>query len=92
MAELFLAEHRLPRVSESDLALLHAALASACVRITARGEPVIYLGSTFLPASHRLLSRFRAASADTVRKAANSSQAPLTAIEPAIDLPNSKEE
>lgn len=92
MADLFLAEHRLPRMAESELALLQAALSSACVRITARGEPVTYLGSTFLPASRRLLSLFRAASADAVRKASDSSQAPLSALELAIDLPNQKEE
>lgn len=92
MTDLFLAEHRLPRMAESELALLQAALSSACVRITARGEPVTYLGSTFLPASRRLLSLFRAASADAVRKASDSSQAPLSALELAIDLPNQKEE
>lgn len=92
MADLFLAEHRLPRMTESDLAILQAALSSACVRITARGEPVSYLGSTFLPSSQRLLSLFRAASAEAVRRAADSSQVPLTVLEVAIDLPNQKED
>ena len=92
MADLFLAEHRLPRMNRSELALLQAALSSACVRISARGERVLYLGSTFLPGSQRLLSLFRADSAEAVRRATNSSQAPLTALEPAIDLPNQTEE
>lgn len=92
MADLFLAEHRLQRMTESDLDQLRAALSSACVRITARGEPVSYLGSTFLPASQRLLSLFRAVSTEAVRRATDSSQAPLSALELAIDLPNQKEE
>ncbi len=92
MADLFLAEHRLPRMTESEVALLQSALSSACVRITARGQPVSYLGSTFLPASQRLISLFRADSADAVIKAADSSQAPLSALELAIDLPNQKED
>lgn len=78
-------------MNESDLAILQAALSSACVRITARGEHVSYLGSTFLPSSQRLLSLFRAASAEAVRRAADSSQAPLTVLELAIDLPNQEE-
>ena len=79
-------------MTESELALLQAALLSACVRITARGEPVSYLGSTFLPASQRLLSLFRAASPDAVRRAADSSQAPVSALELAIDLPPKEQE
>lgn len=91
MSDLFLAEHRLPPMTESELTLLQAALSSACVRISARGERVSYLGSTFLPTSRRLLSVFRAASAEAVRKASDSCQAPLSALEVAIDLPNQKE-
>jgi hypothetical protein len=86
-AALFLAEHRLPRITEPELALLQAALNEACVRLTARGEPVRYLGSTFLPGSERLLSLFKARSADAVRSASASSQAPLTRLEAAIELP-----
>lgn len=92
MADLFLAEHRLPRMSESELMLLQAALHTACVRLTARGESVTYLGSTFLPASQRLLSLFEATGANTVRRVTDSAQAPPTSVEPAIDLPNQKED
>ena len=92
MADLFLAEHRLPRMSENELNLLQAALHSACLRLTARGERVTYLGSTFLPASQRLLSLFEATGPNTVRRVTDSAQAPLARIEPAIDLPNQKED
>ena len=92
MAELYLVEHRLPRITRAELAMLQAALSSACVRLTGRGEPVSYLGSTFLPESERLLSLFEASSVDTVRSATVSSQAPLAGLEVAITLPNQKEE
>ena len=92
MAELYLVEHRLPRITRAELAMLQAALSSACARLTARGEPVSYLGSTFLPASERLLSLFEASGADAVRSATVSSQAPLVGLEVAISLPSHKEE
>ena len=89
---LYLVEHRLPRITEAELGLFQAALSSACVRLTARGALVSYRGSTFLPASQRLLSLFEAATADAVRSASNSSQAPLAGLEIAIALPNEKED
>jgi hypothetical protein len=91
MSELYLVEHRLPRITRAELALLQAALSSACVRATARGESVSYLGSTFLPTSERLLSLFEASSADAVRSVTVNSQAPLAGLEVAIALPNQKE-
>ncbi|HEX2646414.1 MAG TPA: hypothetical protein VHO95_04240 [Candidatus Dormibacteraeota bacterium] len=84
---LYLVEHRLPKVTEYELALLQAALAAACSRSTARGERVGYLGSTFLPASERLLSLFAATGADAVRHVVENSQAPPVALEVAIELP-----
>ena len=84
---LFLVEHRLPRITDSDLALLQAALTDACLRLTDRGEPVRYLGSTFLPGPERLLSLFKASNADAVRTVSESTQAPLTYLEVAIELP-----
>ena len=86
-SELYLAEHRLPRITEAELALLQAAISNACVRVTLRGEPVSYLGSAFLPRSARLLSMFRAASPELVMKVTDSSQAPLVGLEVAIRLP-----
>jgi hypothetical protein len=86
-SSLFLVEHRLPKITEAELVLLQAALADACVRVTARGERVTYLGSTFLPGSERLLSLFKAGNADVVRSVSASSQAPLTWLEAAIGLP-----
>ena len=60
---LFLAEHRLPRITEAELELLRAALVEACARVTARGSRVRYVRSTFLPGRERLLSYFLAGNA-----------------------------
>lgn len=86
-AGLFLVEHRLPKINVPELALLQAALNDACIRLSARGQRVRYLRSTFLPGPERLLSLFEAASADAVRRVAESSQAPAAYLEAAIELP-----
>jgi hypothetical protein len=84
---LFLVEHRLPRITDAELALLQATLNDTCLRLTARGETVRYLGSAYLPRPERLLSLFEAASADAVRTVSESSQAPASELEAAIVLP-----
>src|SRR5215510_7697773 len=85
-SDLFLVEHRLPRITEAELDLLMAAFESACMRRTFRGEPVRYLGSTFLPGSDRLLSLFKASTAEIVRSVTDSTQAPLARLEVAFKL------
>jgi hypothetical protein len=84
---LFFVEHRLPRITDAELALLEAALNDTCRRLTARGEAVRYLGSAYLPGPERLLSLFEAATADAVRTVSESSQAPASDLEAAIVLP-----
>lgn len=84
---LFFVEHRLPRITDPELALLQATLNDACLRLTARGEAVRYLGSAYLSGPARLLSLFEAATADAVRTVTESSQAPAYDLEAAIVLP-----
>ena len=84
---LFLVEQRLPRITDSELTLLQAALIDASLRLTARGELVRYLGSTYLPGPGRLLCRFEALNAEVVRVVCESSQAPPTSLEAAVDHP-----
>src|SRR5215467_2014337 len=84
---LFLVEQRLPRITHAELVLLQATLTEACLRLTARGEAVRYLGSTYLPGLHRLLSLFEAVTDEAVRTVSESSQVPATSLEAAIELP-----
>ena len=79
----FLVERRMPNVSTADLALLHEALEFACDRLTARGEPVRCLGSTFLPGPARLLTLFQAEGAEAVRRVNENVHAPFLRLEAA---------
>lgn len=83
---LFLAEHRLPQVTEADLELLQAALVEACARLTARGTTVRYVRSTFLPGRERLLSYFLAADAAVVCTVSEIALAPIDVLELAVDM------
>src|SRR6516165_5178835 len=85
-AGLFIVERRLPNISQQQLAVLQAALTSAASRFGARGEGVQYLGSIFLAGPGRLLSLFRAESAQTVRAVNEAALIPFTSIEPAVEL------
>ncbi|HEV2252351.1 MAG TPA: hypothetical protein VGS06_04090 [Streptosporangiaceae bacterium] len=86
---LFVAERRLPKTNEHQLAVLQAALTSAASRFTARGDGVRLLGSIFLARQERLLSLFTAESLDAVRAVNEASLVPFASIEPAVELPGS---
>jgi hypothetical protein len=83
---LYLVERRLLHVSAADLAMLQQALAFACDRLTARGEPVRCLGSAFLPGRARLLSLFEADGAEAVRRANVNVLAPFVSLEAALRI------
>jgi hypothetical protein len=88
-AGLFVAERRLLRTNEHQLAVLQAALTSAASRFSARGDGVRLLGSIFLSRQERLLSLFTAESLDAVRAVNEASLVPFASIEPAVELPGS---
>jgi hypothetical protein len=86
-ASLFIVERRLPKISESQLTVLQAALDVAASRFSARGTGVRYLSSIFLARQERLLSLFLAESLDAVRAVNEAALIPFASIEPAIELP-----
>ena len=86
-ARLFIAERRLPKINERQLAVVQAALAGAAGRFSARGDGVRYLRSIFLTRQERLLSLFMAESLDAVRGVNQAALISFASIEPAIDLP-----
>lgn len=75
----FVVERR-PAIPAEALPMLRDALTDACRRLTARGQTVRYLGSTSVPTEGCLLCFFEGVSADAVRKANQTAQAPFTSI------------
>jgi len=84
---LFFVEHRLPRITDAELALLQATLNDACLRLTARGEAVRYLGSTYLPGAERLRALGYRPHRVRSRSLEQAQQAPASDLEAAIVLP-----
>jgi hypothetical protein len=80
--QLFMVEHRLLATSEPELKLVQEVLVEVSQRFTARGVPMRYLGSMFLPRRERLLSLFAAHSIKDVRAANEATLVPYLSIEP----------
>ena len=86
---LFIVERRLPRLDDHQLMVLQSALTGTVSRFSARGDQVQLVGSLFLPGQERLLSLFRAGSAEAVRAVSEASLIPFASVEPAVSLPGS---
>jgi hypothetical protein len=83
---IYLAECRMPSLTDSDLALLHGTLAAAARRLSRRTHRVRYLRSTYVPAQGRLLCWFEATDGEIVRAVNESAQAPYVSLDTAIEL------
>jgi hypothetical protein len=84
---LFVVERRLPKIDDHQLMVLQSALTNTTSRFSARGDGVQLLGSLFLAGQGRLLSLFRAGSAEAVRAVSEASLIPFASVEPAVGLP-----
>jgi hypothetical protein len=65
----FIVERYLPNVRAEDLREATERLAAVSVALAARGVPVRYLGSSFVPAEESCFCRFESDSLDAVRLA-----------------------
>lgn len=86
MDKHFIIDWTLPPTRLVDLHAAHRAIDEAGRRLTAEGEQVRCLHSTYVPAHHRWVCVFSAASQDAVRKAHEIAQLPVPRIVEALDL------
>jgi hypothetical protein len=90
----YLVERYLPGVSEAELLVALGRLQEACAQLSARGDPVQYVGSMFLPEEETCFCRLDGDSPGTAAKANEIAQLPFAritaglAITPAGPLPS----
>lgn len=74
VARLFLVERYLPDVKRDALQASIDRLSATAEELTAAGEPIRYLGSTFVPGEESCFCRLEAASARVVDRACRQAQ------------------
>jgi hypothetical protein len=84
---VYAVERSLPGVTMQALSGAQAAAIGAAAESSARGVPVRYLRSVFLPADARCVCLFEAGSADAVRRVNDAAGIPYAAVSEAMDLP-----
>jgi len=80
----FLVERNLPRMTDASLVALRRALREATRRVSTPEAPVRYLASMYLPSTDTCLCLFEASSAQLVRAANATAQAPVRTILEAV--------
>ena len=76
----YLVERYLPGVSEAELRIALDRLHEACTELSARGNPVRYVGSMFLPEEETCFCRIDGDSPGTAAKANEIAQLPFARI------------
>ena len=83
---IYLVERDLPGISLDQLAAAQRAAIETSAQFTARGRPVRYLRSTFVPQDARCLCLFEASDAAVVQQVNEAARLPFTRIIDALDL------
>jgi hypothetical protein len=83
---VYLVERDLPGATMTQVGALREAAQRSCDAIAARGRPVRYLRSTFVPGESRCLCVFEAPNADLVQEVNEAAQLPYGRVVLAIDL------
>jgi hypothetical protein len=87
----FVVERRVPKMTSSDLAGLHAALAEAAQRLSAESDHVACMRTIYLPSQERWIAVFEAETPDTVHRAARIAQLPPGDVHEAIEMTASRQ-
>ncbi len=83
---VYMVDRKLPGVTTERLAAAQKAAIETCRQFTAKGAPVRYLRTTFVPGEARCMCLFEAASADIVRRVNEAAKIPYTRVVDALDL------
>ena len=90
---LYLVERYLPGITPDELARARERLRGAAAALRTAGQPVRYLGSTFVPQEESCFCQFEASSAELVERACRNADVPFARITEARAYPSeSKEE
>ncbi len=83
---VYMVDRNLPGVTSEQLAAAQKAAIETCQQFAAKGTPVRYLRTTFVPGEARCMCLFEAASADIVRRVNEAAKIPYTGVVDALDL------
>lgn len=83
---VYMVDRNLPGVRSEQLAAAQKAAIETCQQFTAKGTPVRYLRTTFVPGEARCMCLFEAARAGIVRRVNEAAKIPYTRVVDALDL------
>lgn len=83
---VYMVERELGGIAMEDLAAAQQRAIATTAEISAKGSPVRYIRSTFVPDSGRCMCLFEAGSAEEVKALNDRAQIPYTRVVEALDL------
>jgi hypothetical protein len=83
---VYLVERDLPGITMEELAAAQKTAIQMSKELTAQGQEVRYIRSTFVPGENKCMCLFEAPNPDNVREANERGKIPFTRIVPAEDL------
>ncbi|HEY8831843.1 MAG TPA: DUF4242 domain-containing protein [Gemmatimonadaceae bacterium] len=82
----FMVERELPGISMGQLADAQKAAIATSKEFSAKGKPVEYIRSMYVPGEDKCMCLFKADNADTVKQVNDTAHIPYTRVVEAMDL------
>ena len=83
---VYMVDRELPGINMDQLAGAQKAAIQTCNEMTAAGQPVRYIRTTFVPGESHCMCLFEAANENLVKEANEKANLPYRRIVPALDL------
>lgn len=83
---VYMVDRELPGITMDQLAGAQSAAINTCKQMTAEGQSVRYIRTTFVPGESHCMCLFEAASEALVKEANDKAKLPYNRIVPAMDL------